>query len=83
MRSASSYRGARRKAAKAKGQDWDGFQRDYWGRRARALAKLEARALNLTPQQARTALGKMAERPRLDIQRISEIVPLPKQDGDK
>lgn len=74
MRSASSYRGARRKASKDQGGDWDRFQKDYWGRRARALAEIEAKALNLTPAQAREALGKMAAKSGLDIQRISEIV---------
>lgn len=75
MRSASSYRGARRKAAREAGDSWNKFQGDYWANRARRLAQIETQALKMTPAQAREALARWAAKPDRDVVSVTELLP--------
>lgn len=81
MRSASSYRGARRNAAKETGEGWDAFQNGYWGRRAKRLAAMETKAMRMSPEQAREALGRWAASGGKDVVSVTEMVP--KKETDK
>lgn len=82
MRSASSYRGARRAAAQETGESWNDFQKRYWGNRASALANIETRALKMTPEQAREALARWANNPSRDVVSVTELLPKPKEQAD-
>lgn len=57
MRSASSYRGAKKKAARDKGVPFSKFNEHYAKSRMFAAHELERRALAMTPEGAREALA--------------------------
>lgn len=57
MRTASSYRGAKKAAAKEAGVPFSKFNEHYQRSRAYAASELERRALNMTPGAAQKALA--------------------------
>jgi hypothetical protein len=63
MRSASSYRGAKKKAAREARVSFSEFNERYARSRHFAAAQLERAALNATPAQARQALDALGEAP--------------------
>jgi len=63
MRSASSYRGAKKKAAKEAGVPFGKFNEHYQRSRHYAAAEIERAALNATPAQAQAALSVLGEAP--------------------
>jgi hypothetical protein len=63
MRSASSYRGAKKKAARDQGVEFHKFNEHYQRSRHFAAAEVERRALNATPAQAQAALDVLGDKP--------------------
>lgn len=63
MRSASSYRGAKKKAAKEQKVEFHRYNEHYARSRHYAAAAIERAALNSTPAQAQAALDALGEAP--------------------
>ncbi len=63
MRSASSYRGAKKRAAREHGVPFSQYSRHYERSRHFAAAEVERAALNATPEAARKALEVLGEKP--------------------
>lgn len=63
MRSASSYRGAKKRKAKEQGVEFRKFNEHYQRSRHFAAAELERKALATTPESAREALRVLGETP--------------------
>jgi hypothetical protein len=59
MRSASSYRGAKKRAAREAGQPFAVFNENYARSRHFAAAELERKALSSTPEAAQAALAML------------------------
>lgn len=63
MRSASSYRGAKKNKAREKGVKFQQYNEHYQRSRHYAAAAIERAALNSTPEQARVALDALGSLP--------------------
>lgn len=61
MRSASSYRGAKKRAARERGVEFHKFNEHFQRSRHFAAAQMERAALNATPDAARKALEVLGE----------------------
>lgn len=71
MRSASSYRGAKKKAARDAGVPFSKFNEHYGRSRHFAQAELERKALTLTPAAAQKALDVLGETPEEARKRLA------------
>lgn len=71
MRSASSYRGAKKKAARDAGVPFSKFNEHYGRSRHFAQAELERKALTMTPAAAQKALDVLGETPEEARKRLA------------